>query len=95
MAQVIWTEIATQELEAIAVFLNEYSESYAKAVVKRLYERTGQLAGFPEMGRIIPEINNPRFRELIEGNYRLMYEVLNEDLILVQRIIHQSRNFKP
>ncbi|WP_266362611.1 type II toxin-antitoxin system RelE/ParE family toxin [Tellurirhabdus rosea] len=72
MAQVIWTETATLELEAIAEYLANYSLTYAKAVVKRLYHRTGQLASFPEMGRLIPEISNPRFRELIEGNYSVM-----------------------
>ena len=47
------------------------------------------------MGRVIPEIGRVRYRELIEGNYRLMYELLDEDIILIQRVIHQARDFKP
>lgn len=95
MAQVIWTQTATEELADIADYLESYSKSYARLTVKRFYERAGQLANFPEMGRIIPELDHPNYRELIEGNYRLMYEILSDDIILIQRVIHQARDFRP
>ncbi|MBO0936068.1 type II toxin-antitoxin system RelE/ParE family toxin [Fibrella sp. HMF5335] len=95
MAQVIWTARAANEITEVAEFIGDFSVSYAKQFVSRAYERTGQLASFPEMGRMIPEINKSQYRELLEGNYRIMYELLDTDLVLIQRVIHQSRNFKP
>ena len=95
MAQVIWTETATQEIINIGEYLEGYSVNYARLTIQRFYNRATQLASFPEMGRIIPEIDDKRYRELIEGNYRLMYEILSDDIILIQRVIHQSRDFKP
>jgi toxin ParE1/3/4 len=41
------------------------------------------------------EIDKPQHRELLEGNYRLMYELLDADIILIQRVIHQARAFEP
>ncbi len=95
MAQVIWTETATKELIDVGDYLENYSVKYASLTIQRFYDRTTQLASFPQMGRIIPEIDDNRYRELVEGNYRLMYEILSDDIILIQRVIHQARNFKP
>ncbi len=35
-----------------------------------------------------------RYRELIEGNYRIMYEMLDDGVILIQRVLHTSKFFK-
>ncbi|RYF69528.1 MAG: type II toxin-antitoxin system RelE/ParE family toxin, partial [Cytophagaceae bacterium] len=59
----------------------------------KVYSRVGQLASFPELGRVIPEISRNTYRELLEGNYRIMYELL-DDIILIQQIVHQARNFE-
>lgn len=35
----------------------------------------------PEMGRIVPELNKKQFRELLFGNYRIIYRHRNvEDI---------------
>ena len=52
------------------------------------------LKQFPKVGRVIPEMQEERYRELIEGNYRLMYEMLDDEVILIQRVLHTSRFFK-
>ena len=40
---------------------------------------------------MIPEIQEENYRELIEGNYRVMYEIFDEEIILIQRVLHSSR----
>ena len=92
MAQVIWTEQASAELLEIGEYLEEYSEYYAKAWVRKIYARVTNLEKFPYMGRVVPEIGDKNIRELIEGKYRLIYELLGEDIILIQKIFHSSRN---
>ena len=47
------------------------------------------------MGRIIPEIDLLEFRELPEMNYCTAYESLDADIVLIQRVIHQSQDFRP
>lgn len=91
MGQVIWTEQAYSDLQAIYDYVAVESKYYAKILTDKLFNRTQILASFPEMGRVVPELNNPSVRELIEGNYRIIYEILSEDVILVQTVWHSAR----
>ncbi|REL39310.1 type II toxin-antitoxin system RelE/ParE family toxin [Rhodohalobacter sp. SW132] len=38
-------------------------------------EKTDQLIDQPESGRIVPEYNDPNLRELMLGNYRVIYRI--------------------
>lgn len=42
---------------------------------QEVFDRCKQLRSHPESGRIVPEFVRPEIRELIHGNYRLIYEV--------------------
>jgi len=35
----------------------------------------GRLEDFPQSGRIVPEKNDPQIRDIILGNYRIVYRV--------------------
>lgn len=37
-----------------------------------------RISTFPESGRIVPELNDPVVREIILGNYRLVYRAKSE-----------------
>src|SRR6266540_3324080 len=43
--------------------------------VARLIERASRLAKTPHMGRWVPELPESKLRELLEGNYRIVYRV--------------------
>jgi plasmid stabilization system protein ParE len=47
----------------------------------------------PETGRIVPELENNEIRELIEGNYRIVYRVKAKDYVEILTVHHSSRNF--
>lgn len=91
MGQVIWTEQAYDDLQAIYDYIAVDSERYARLLTEKLFNRSQTLASFPEMGRVVPETQNPAVRELIEGSYRIIYEILSEDIILVQTVWHSAR----
>lgn len=40
---------------------------------------------------MVPEVGNPTVRELIEGNYRIIYEIMSEDIVLIQTVWHSAR----
>jgi len=40
-----------------------------------VFEKCQKLSGQPESGRIVPEFRRPEIREIIHGNYRLVYEL--------------------
>lgn len=91
MGQVIWTEQAYHDLQAIYEYIAESSKSYAKLISEKLFTRTQLLVSFPEMGRRVPEFQRDNVRELIEGSYRIIYEIMSDDLVLIQTIWHSSR----
>ena len=53
---------------------------------------TEKLEDFLEMGRIVPEIDDPNVRELFVYSYRLIYEI-NPDGLEILAIIHGKRDF--
>jgi toxin ParE1/3/4 len=90
MTQIYWTELARYDLQSIHDFISKDSPFYADKFIERLIERTGQLEQFPESGRVVPEFNNETIREIIEGNYRIVYRTRPGNVTII-RIHHAAR----
>ena len=73
MAEVKWTPQALDDLDAICLFIARDAPPVAAVFAQRAFDATDRLADFPESGRIVPEMNDPSFREIIFRNYRLIY----------------------
>lgn len=89
MAEIIWTEIAVEDLNNIAEFIAKDSEYYAVDFVKRIILQIEKLKQFPMIGRKVPEQNDDNIREIIYHNYRLVYKVESEK-IYISIISHGS-----
>lgn len=85
--KVHWTDTAIEHLAAINNYIAQSSETYAKRVIDRLTRRSQQIANFPLSGRIVPEFNIEQIREIIEGQYRIVYYI-KPDQIDVLAVIH-------
>ena len=85
-----WAETACDDLEQIAQYIERDSESYAASFVAEILEAARSLADFAERGRVVPELNEPSVRELLVGNYRLVYEI-RQEAIYVLGVIHGAR----
>jgi toxin ParE1/3/4 len=48
----------------------------------------------PSLGRIIPEVQKQNYKELILGNYRVMFKDISMTKILILAIFHSKRNFE-
>jgi plasmid stabilization system protein ParE len=57
------------------------SEYYAKIVIDKLITASEKLHDFPKIGRIVPEFSNEYIRELFVYSYRLMYEIIENDIM--------------
>ncbi len=78
-----WSEKARRDIRAIRSQRALYSVDSSNALVKAIARRTGQLAEFPDSGRMIPEFENPYVRELIEQDYRIMYERFPDHILII------------
>ena len=91
MVKVIWAERAIDDLTSIAAYSNRYSEKYATFIVSKLFDKVDILKKMPRIGRIVPEKNEENIRELIDGNYRIIYELRGNDRIEILMVHHASR----
>jgi len=73
--KVLWTEQAFARLAEIETYIAGDDPAIAQRFVARLIRRANQLAKNPQMGRWVPELPESKLRELIEGNYRMVYRV--------------------
>ena len=70
---VTWTEQACERLLEIERFVARDDPRAAVRLVDRLINRGDALAEYPDRGRRLPELPDSGLRELIVGNYRLVY----------------------
>jgi plasmid stabilization system protein ParE len=74
MAEVIWTEPALQDLEALAEYIALDKPEAAKNLVRRVFAHVDLLADHPELGPLIPELRpGRRYRQLVEAPCRIFY----------------------
>ena len=91
MVKIIWTERSLSDLEDIAEFIAKDSEKYAKLTIEKIIDQTSILEKQPLIGRIVPESNDKKIRELIIGNYRIIYEK-KEFSIHILTVHHSKRD---
>lgn len=91
MVQVIWSEIAVLDVEEIEHYIATEAPMRAKAFVGRILEKTRLLSENPRMGTMLRELKKPSIRQLLEGNYRIIYEIISTERIEVLRVIHRAR----
>jgi addiction module RelE/StbE family toxin len=90
--RILWTKGAVAHLEAIHEYVAQTSPEYARRIVDKLTRRSIQIAAFPFSGRVVPEYELNSVRELMEGNYRLIYLVNDDkDVVEVLAVIHGAR----
>ncbi len=85
------TEIAYSDLENIEKFISQSSPNIARQFINKIFNRIDLLYEHPEIGRKVPEFDDDRIRELIQGKYRIIYRIATQELIEILRIIHGSK----
>lgn len=93
MTQLIWTRRAIEDVHSIRQFIAQDSPHYAELVTQRLIVSVERLSTLPQSGRIVPEINDPTVREVIQGSYRIVYRLIREEIHIVT-VHHAARLFR-
>ena len=92
MVQINWTFQAKGDLKDIVEYISKDSKRYAKLQVTRLKTRTRILKTQTRSGKIVSEINRENIRELIEGSYRIIYKIVEDNQIDILTIHHSARD---
>jgi toxin ParE1/3/4 len=71
--KVVWTTEAFRKLDEIESFIAQDTPKRASAFIDLLLEKGDLIGSFPDMGRIVPELSRSEIREILVGNYRIVY----------------------
>lgn len=98
MAQVVWTEPALADLDAIADYIAIDDSEAARGLVQRVFTHVGQLARFPNSGSIPAELKGGRYRQIIEPPCRVFYRVDRKTVIVLhvlrsEQLLRRTRIF--
>ena len=74
MAEVIWTEPALEDLDALAEYIALDKPEPASDLVRRVFAHVELLGAQPELGPTIPELRPySRYRQIVEPSCRIFY----------------------
>lgn len=73
MAEIIWTEPALSDLDAIADYIALDNPQAARELVRRVFDHVDQLASQPLSGPKLPEFKGWRYRQIVEPPCRVIY----------------------
>jgi toxin ParE1/3/4 len=94
MVEIKWLKEAKDDLIDIYEYISRDSERYALRQVEKIFYKSLTLKNHIYAGKIVEEINKPEIREIIEGNYRIIYRVISESEIEILMIHHGARDLK-
>lgn len=85
--KIVWSPSAVDRAAEIAGYIAQDKPSAAEKWIDTIFKKVGTLSSTPEIGRVVPEIRNSQFRELIYGNYRIIYRI-EENQISILTVRH-------
>ena len=85
--RILWSPLSVDRVSEIAGYIAQDNPVAAENWINTVFKKVEELKAFPECGRIVPETGNKAIRELMYGNYRIIYR-LEEQRISVLTIRH-------
>jgi plasmid stabilization system protein ParE len=97
MAEIIWTEPAMNDLDAIADYIVLDKPDAASRLVRRVFAHIEKLTRHPQLGPRIPELlPASRYRQIVEPPCRVFYrydQMVGKIFIL--GVMRSDRQFQP
>ncbi len=91
MKKIIWSPTARSKAKDILEYISRDNPDAALALIDQIEEKVNRLRQNPEVGRVLPEMQNQSIREIVvHKNYGVVYEVLENSIeILTVRHFRQ------
>ena len=81
--KIIWSPLAVEQVRDIASYIALDKPSVAVQWAEKKFNSVERLSEFPNSGRIVPEINRNEIREIVNGNYRVIYKVKEKEILVL------------
>jgi len=92
MVKIRWLKEAKNDLKDIYDYISSDSKRYAKRQVEKIFQRTFILKNHIRVGKVVEELGKQEIREIVEGNYRIIYRIVNGDTIDILMVHHGARD---
>ena len=83
-----WSLLAVERLTSIINFISEDKPIAASNLSTRIFSAVERLIDFPQSGRIVPELESSKYREILVKNYRIIFTII-ENVVYILTIRHQ------
>ena len=90
MARLIWTHRALDDLEHLLAYIEQDAPLAARRLAQKIVARVESLQENPHLGGYVLEDETHTYREILQGNYRLIDRV-DGDVIYLITIYHAAR----
>jgi len=94
MAEIVWTEPALSDLDAIADYIALDKPEAARRLVQRVFEHVEQLTTYPRSGSVPRELRGSRYRQIVEPPCRVFYRYDGEQVFILH-VIRDEKQLRP
>jgi addiction module RelE/StbE family toxin len=91
--KIIWSPEALRQLREISDYISAGSETHANATITKIVDAVRSLETFPRLGRKVPERDRDELREILVLNWRIVYEIAEYDIDILD-IIHGAQRWR-
>lgn len=93
MAEIVWSDVALEQLDEIANYIALDKPDAASRLVKKVFSTVERLEKFPDSGHTPLEIPNSIYRELTVKPCRIFYR-REDNLILIVYVMREERQLR-
>jgi addiction module RelE/StbE family toxin len=92
--RILWTGPALDDLRAIRDYVSRDRPDAASMLARSILQKVSRLRDHPLSGRLVPELSELGYREVIVAPYRIVYEV-QKSRVVILRVWHGRRGSPP
>ena len=81
--KIIWSPLAIERITEIAQYIAQDSPAASQKWVENIFSKVERLQLSPASGRIVPEVNRKEIKEIIFGNYRIVYRTATQNISIL------------
>ncbi len=94
MVRIKWLTSSKQDLKEIYEYISLDSKQYAKLQIDRIFSKTQLIKKQIYIGKEVEEFQDSSIKEIVEGNYRIIYRIINPNEIHILMVHHGARDLK-
>jgi toxin ParE1/3/4 len=94
MTRIVWSPKSVLDLEGIRGYIAQHNPTAALRLVQKIIRRTDRIALFPKSGGLVEEDQSRRYRQVLQGNFRVIDRYDDALDTATQSLMRVARDFR-